>query len=154
MDPDSVLTKKRGEILKHARKNGFDLMCEEVEIEDEGVKKKIFVPKMISGTVWRVDDDAWENLSTHLSKKDFPGKQTVTELIAKDAKTKKYLPNESAVFVYKTGEGSMGIIRIGGQITEAITIDEVRASGGFKKHQGFSVGVKFDLKKIYIEPWA
>ena len=154
MDYQLKLREKAKEFAEFAKREGFDLMG--IKVALPGTKKEVYAIKPLGARVWRVDDSVWNSIGDDV-KKDAPlklGARVEDYLMARDEKSGDYLPNKKAVFVFQTREGSTGIIRIISQVDELLTFADLPLPEGPKPNQGFSLGVKIEMKQIYesIEP--
>jgi beta-lactamase regulating signal transducer with metallopeptidase domain len=105
------------DILAWAAREGFDLMGTEYNVPGE---KSHFVLRGLGLTAWHIETDRWKTLETELGG-DKPlnmGTRTDGLLAHFDAARGKYVPEETATFLFQTREGSYGVIFVGAEVKE------------------------------------
>jgi len=149
------LKQRDPEVLSWAAEEGLDLMG--FVYQPPGTDENHFAIKPLGMRVWRVDNHRWDSFDKEVASNESLklGQPADGVLMAYDAKTKKYLPDEEATFIFETREGTTGLIQIMAEVTRVIgrdlTLEEARAAGGDDEKIGFYEGVKIRSKMIYEE---
>jgi RNA polymerase sigma factor (sigma-70 family) len=117
------------DIRAWAAREGFDLMGTEYLVPGE--KKPHYVLRGLGLRLWQIETERWKTLERELSNAPFNmGTRTDGLLAHFDAARGRYLPEETATFLFQTREGGYGAIFVGVEVH-----DDSLQPGGFATGQ-------------------
>jgi hypothetical protein len=132
------------EMSKWAGENGVDLMC----VTQRGADgKETYVLRAFGMTVWEIGARDGRNLERIVKGGALPRGRAVGELLVhRDEVAGRDVADANGVFVYRTREGSLGVIETTDRVTR--TEDLMGQMGAPSAGVGFKRGVRMDLKDI------
>ncbi len=104
------------DIRAWADKEGFDLMCDEYYVP--GDNKPHYVLRALGMTAWQMNAKKWKTLAADLAKKEPLALQRWTNNLLNDFDDDRghYVPEETAMFSFRTREGVYGVIFVGVEV--------------------------------------
>jgi hypothetical protein len=114
------------DILAWAAREGFDLMGTEYRLPGE--EKPHYVLRGLGLALWQIKTERWKTLEADL-RENRPldmGRRTDGLLARFDPARKRYVPEETATFLFHTREGGYGVIFVGVEVH-----DDGLKPGGF-----------------------
>jgi hypothetical protein len=116
------------DIVAWAAREGYDLMC--TQYTPPGGKQSHYVLRGLGLTLWQIETDGWKSIETdiHESKPLNMGLRTEGILARFDSLRGRYVPDETATFLFQTREGGYGAIFVGVEV-----YDDSQKPGGFSQ---------------------
>jgi beta-lactamase regulating signal transducer with metallopeptidase domain len=132
------------EIAAWAAQEGFDLMG--TEYTPPGGDQPHYVLRGLGLTAWQIETDRWKTLDVELRNQEpfEMGRRTDGLLASFDAAKVRYLPEETATFLFRTREGSYGAIFVGVEVHDdslkpgGVASDDELSPIAFRKGRRFA----------------
>ena len=104
------------DIVAWAAREGYDLMC--TQYTPPGSKESHYVLRGLGLTLWQIETDAWKTIENDIreSKPLNMGLQTEGILARFDSLRGRYVPEETATFLFQTREGGYGALFVGVEV--------------------------------------
>ena len=116
------------DIVAWAAREGYDLMC--TQYTPPGSNQSHYVLRGLGLTLWQIETDGWKSIETdiHESKPLNMGLRTEGILARFDSLRGRYVPGETATFLFQTREGGYGDIFVGVEV-----YDDSQKPGGISQ---------------------
>jgi hypothetical protein len=132
------------QLAEWAAESGVDLMCI-THRDDDGTET--FVLRTFGVTAWEISPRDLRNIDRLIAAGKLPeGREAGELLMHHDAQSRQFVPGANTAFLFRTRDGSLGLIEITDRVTR--TQNLAGAAGQPPAGVGFHLGVRFNLRMI------